>query len=59
MINLLKQQYPSELMPQLAAHSQGALDAAVAAFPQQRRVDASSLQLFISAVEVQRAAYSA
>ena len=53
MINLLAQQYPSELMPQLALHSQGALDAAAAAFPKQNRVDASSLQLFVSAVEVQ------
>lgn len=52
MLNLLKQQYPSQLMPQLAEHSQGALEAAAAAFPGKRNVDESNLQLFVNAVEV-------
>ncbi|EIE24279.1 hypothetical protein COCSUDRAFT_41535 [Coccomyxa subellipsoidea C-169] len=51
MLNLLKQQYPSQLMPQLAETSQGALEAAAAAFPSKRRVDESNLQLFVNAVE--------
>lgn len=52
MLNLLKQQYPSQLMPQLAETSQGALEAAAAAFPSKRRVNESNLQLFVNAVEV-------
>ena len=51
MMGLLKQQYPSQLMPQLAARSQEALGAAAAAFPTARAVDPSGLQLFVSAVE--------
>lgn len=54
MLSMLKQQYPSQLMPQLAQHSQGALEAAAAAFPGKRRVDESNLQLFVTAVEVHR-----
>ena len=52
MMGLLKQQYPSQLMPQLAARSQEALEAAASAFPSARGVDATGLQLFVSAVEV-------
>ncbi|CAL8462165.1 g1696 [Coccomyxa elongata] len=51
MLNLLKQQYPSQLMPQLAEHSQGALDAAAAAFPSSPRVDKTNLQLLVNSVE--------
>lgn len=52
MLNLLKQQYPSQLMPQLAEHSQGALEAAATAFPSKPRVDKTNLQLFVNSVEV-------
>ena len=52
MIGLLKQHYPSQLMPQLAAHCQATLDAAAAAFPSRRHVDAGPLQSFVTAVEV-------
>lgn len=51
MLNLLKQQYPSQLMPQLAEHSQGALDAAAAAFPSSLRVNKTNLQLLVNSVE--------
>ncbi|BDA46028.1 hypothetical protein COCOBI_08-1200 [Coccomyxa sp. Obi] len=51
MLNLLKQQYPSQLMPQLAQHSQGAIEAAAAAFPSKPRVDETSLQLLVNSVE--------
>ena len=52
MLNLLQQQYPSELMPLLAEHSQGALQEACDAFPRQPVVISSNLQLFVTAVEV-------
>lgn len=52
MLNLLKQHYPSQLMPQLALYSQAALEDCVAAFPSQRKVESSGLQSFITAVEV-------
>lgn len=52
MLNLLQQQYPSELMPLLAEHSQGALQEACNAFPRQPGVVSSNLQLFVTAVEV-------
>lgn len=52
MLNLLKQHYPSQLMPQLAQYSQAALDDCVTAFPSKRAVETSGLQSFITAVEV-------
>ena len=52
MLYLLQQQYPSELMPLLAEHSQGALQEAVDAFPSKDCVISSNLTLFVTAVEV-------
>ena len=52
MLYLLQQQYPSDLMPLLAEHSQGALQEAVDAFPARDCVISSNLTLFVTAVEV-------
>ncbi|CAL5227833.1 g10862 [Coccomyxa viridis] len=51
MLYLLQQQYPSDLMPLLAEHSQGALQEAVDAFPGKDCVISSNLTLFVTAVE--------
>ena len=52
MLYLLQQQYPADLMPLLAEHSQGALLEAVDAFPTESSVISSNLTLFATAVEV-------
>ena len=56
MLYLLQQQYPSDLMPLLAEHSQGSLQEAVDAFPGKDCILSSNLTLFVTAVEVRQPA---
>ena len=51
MVEMLRQQYPRQLMPQLAAASQGALNDACAAFPASPLVPSVNLHFLVAAVE--------
>ena len=48
MLAMLQQQYPSQLMQELYAASQGALDDMLAAFPNQPSAPATHLHHFVS-----------